>query len=842
MRQKVKNNIVGILNTLRKAHEQILLMFRKNRPADAQKLLGDCQECAQQIGETIERIEGTGTRAVSVLESYCEQLYQMSQCKNRKEQADWKEKMDKSLEQTELEVRDVLSTAPLKVVFMPYKASMWDCLESIWEAADADPECEAFVVPIPYFERDEKGGAKKLCYEGEMFPSYVPVMPYNAFSLEAEQPDVIYIHNPYDDGNYVTSVHPDFYSANLKKYTDMLVYIPYFFSGNGPMPETHLNLPVYQTADRIIVQDEEKAESLAQYVPKEKIVVLGSPKVDRLLKLEKKRDEIIEEGIAPEWREKIRGKKVILYNVSVTGILHNSKVAMDKIRYVLSCFEGREDVVLWWRPHPLIEATLQSMRVDMYEAYMRIKREFVRKGYGILDETGDAGIAAVVADAYLGENSSSLVHYFGVLGKPILFTAWNVLEDMKKERDQLYFITFYREGSALYFVPGNKGLAHELYRLDLDRQELRKILTFPGSLADGEFCYCGIRKIRNKIILVPHNTEDIYIYDMDKKQASKIVLSESADRQFLFDKTVEYEDKLFFLPKNYPAIVRLDLETGEVYEYKECVREFLPEGKETRMFTWAYYVKDSLVYMASCNNSRMLIFDLKNGSYTVRKIGDYSYGYGHMTYDGEDFWLGAIGSNRVVRWNENTGKTEEYAYPVEPDQPLEVVYSQILSWKEKIIICHGHNIALSVIDKRTGECKAYDEAEEILSQMKQESVISWGGFAAAGFLEDGTAYLFNRRNCTIYTWNLVTDQWKGFPCRMSKEELWQTERRQMEKYFLRRMVPYCFYEQDVTIPQFIDYLRGNQMDVFAQSYPCYGGQEQNISIGMAIHEYIRNLL
>ena len=126
--------------------------------------------------------------------------------------------------------------------------------------------------------------------------------------------------------------------------------------------------------------------------------------------------------------------------------------------------------------------------------------------------------------------------------------------------------------------------------------------------------------------------------------------------------------------------------------------------------------------------------------------------------------------------------------------------------------------------------------------MKRESVITWGGFVTAGFLEEETVFLFNRRNCTFYIWNLVTNQWKGFPCRMSKEELWQAEKRQMEKWFLRRTVPYCFYERDVTTPQFLDYLCENQTDVFEQSYPCYGGKEPDISIGAAIHEYIRNLL
>ncbi len=44
---------------------------------------------------------------------------------------------------TEKEVKNI-------IVFLPYKASMWDSLESVWRAAYEDKEhCEAYVVPIP---------------------------------------------------------------------------------------------------------------------------------------------------------------------------------------------------------------------------------------------------------------------------------------------------------------------------------------------------------------------------------------------------------------------------------------------------------------------------------------------------------------------------------------------------------------------------------------------------------------------------------------------------------------------------------------------------------------------
>jgi hypothetical protein len=54
----------------------------------------------------------------------------------------------------------------LETVFLPYKASMWDSLESVWRKADADPSCDAYVIPIPYFDRNPDGSAKEEHYEG----------------------------------------------------------------------------------------------------------------------------------------------------------------------------------------------------------------------------------------------------------------------------------------------------------------------------------------------------------------------------------------------------------------------------------------------------------------------------------------------------------------------------------------------------------------------------------------------------------------------------------------------------------------------------------------------------
>lgn len=843
MRKKIKKEIKGIIQTMSEAHEHAFFLLQNKRIAEANDILSQCQDCAVHIGESIEQSEGMDTKAVSHLENYCEHLFKMSRTIEKKKLNGLKHQLDSSLKQVEYEIDVNIPQDRLKIVFLPYKASMWDCMESVWEAADADEECDAYVVPVPYYERNEQGGAEKFCYEGDMFPKEVPITSYEEFSLEAERPDIVYIHNPYDGNNYVTSVHPDYYTENLKKYVDELVYIPYYILGRGGMPEMHKSLAAYNNIDKIIVQDEDKKESMLDYVPEEKIVAIGCPKVDRILKLDKRKQEILEHEIPQEWRKKIAGKKVILFNVSITGILNNKRYAMDKIRYVLSCFENRDDVVLLWRPHPLVEATLKSMRPEMYEEYMSIKKSFIRKGKGIFDETGDAGVVAVVADAYLGENSSSLVHYFGVLGKPVMYIDWAVVEDKKKDRSYLDFNTYYQEKGRIFFVPRNVGMAHQLYQFDLESGKIEKVMTLPGSVDHENGCYYGIKKVQNKIILVPHNTEDIYVYDIDKKQGIKLILSEHMDNVGLFgrfDEAVEYNKRLFLVPRCYPGIVSIDVNSLEVYEYKECIKPFLLEDRMKQMFQWAYLQKEQYLYIVSCNDSRVLIFNMEDGSSEVRKIGDYSYGYYRLIYDGEYFWLGAYGINCIVRWNEKTGETKEYKYPIEQEPLYEwCYYSSLIDYNDEIIVCYAFCFNIIFINKRTGEYRQPKQVEKILEKIRRESKDGNIGFGYANLLDENNAIVFNSANCSINIWNIRENQWNVFPCRLPKDEMLSMEKNQIEKRYLSKAVPYSLSENMVSINQFIDYIVTCGSKVFKHVHGVYFTAENALTIGIQIHKYVR---
>ena len=112
-----------------------------------------------------------------------------------------------------------------EILFLPYKAAMWDSMESIYLAAVQNSKCRVSVMPVPYYLLED--GKKTAVYEGNRFPEGLPIVDAYQYKLKEERPDVIFIHNPYDGYNRVTRVEEQFYSSELIKYTSHLCYVPY---------------------------------------------------------------------------------------------------------------------------------------------------------------------------------------------------------------------------------------------------------------------------------------------------------------------------------------------------------------------------------------------------------------------------------------------------------------------------------------------------------------------------------------------------------------------------------------------------------------------------------------
>lgn len=451
MKRYKKSELLQITGILEETNESLMKQFNQISQEELVDIMTQCQDIAIQAGTYIESLESKigriSTDIVKLLEQYCELIYQISigfpdktNCFNLVGNVKHLLKKLKSLLQNKYKDRK-------EVVFLRYKASMWDSLESVWKSADDDGETDAYVIPIPYYDKNSDGSFGMMHYEGDMYPDYVPITSWEEYSFEERRPDIIFIHNPYDETNKVTSVHPFFYSKNLKQYTDKLVYIPYFI-----LDEVNINdeleiqniehfclLPAVIHVNKVIVQSENMRQIYIKVLVKntgektrqyweDKIYGTGSPKIDRLTSVSKKDLDIPENWLKIIRKPDGSWKKIIFYNVSVAALLNTKEQMIIKIKDVLKVFkENSGEIALLFRPHPLMRETIKAMREELLEEYDEIISTYRQENWGIYDDTPDIDRAIILSDAYYGTNSS-VVPMYKATKKPIMIQNEEVLQ------------------------------------------------------------------------------------------------------------------------------------------------------------------------------------------------------------------------------------------------------------------------------------------------------------------------------------------------------------------------------------------------------------------------------
>lgn len=462
MRKAQKKDILDMIQTLHEAHEEIKNHIDRNNTVSAQDLLAQCQECAVSIGNAIETMEKEDCITIPYIQDYCDLVYQIYEALQNNTDSS-ANKIYKNLKKQLLRIENsVKNDIPVRkeVAFFPYKASMWDSLESVYLAAKEDPECDAYCVPIPYYDRNPDRSLGQMHYEGNEYPKNIEVIDWQSYNFEERKPDVIYIHNPYDDWNLVTCVHPRFFSSNLKKYTEELVYIPYFVLDEiEPDDQRRIEgmkhfiwTPGVINADKVIVQSEKmkqiyvneylkaaqenglQGNHLDRKYLEEKFLGLGSPKIDKVLNTKKEDLEIPEEWLKIIQKPDGSWKKIIFYNTSIAALLENNEKMLEKMKDVFRIFyENRDDVALLWRPHPLIESTISSMKPQLWEEYEKIVKQYKEEGWGIYDDSSDMDRAVVLSDAYYGD-MSSVVQVYRTLDKFILLQNVDICTLSKCEK------------------------------------------------------------------------------------------------------------------------------------------------------------------------------------------------------------------------------------------------------------------------------------------------------------------------------------------------------------------------------------------------------------------------
>lgn len=679
MRKADKDQADEIVRLLGQVHEGIRKMLETGQKGTVLDLLSQCQDAAIQLGETIERSEGEGFVTVTLLEEYCELVYQIYESVRQGENIP-AGKTYKNLHRSLILIRNSLNqdvTIRQEAVFLPYKASMWDSLESVWKAADEDPKCDAYVIPIPYYDRNPDGSFKEEHYEGDLYPPYVPITWYKDYDFQERRPDFIFIHNPYDECNYLTSVHPYFYSKNLKLFTDQLIYIPYFILNEiDPNNQAAVDgmahfctTPGVLYADKTIVQSENmrqvyikalteftKNTSATRSYWEEKILGLGSPKIDKVLNTRKEDVELPKEWLSIIERPDGSWKKIIFYNIGVTAILQNGEKMIAKIKDVFDVFkENKEKVALLWRPHPLVKATFQTMRPQLWAAYKELLDQYLEEGWGIYDDTPDLDRAIVVCDGYYGD-PSSVVQLCQEAGKPSIIQNLNILSnkeiclscaDIVRYRDCLYILT--RDTQSLF-------------EYCLTSQKMRLCGIVAEKL--GQLFVC-MTLCNGKIYIAPYEADNICVYDIERKEFKRILLEASCNNlgKKHYQVCFSYQEKIYLLGSSGSAMLCLDIYKNKLEEITEWIVEFKRKfGYDAGVKTHRNVcIAKKCFWVALEGDNVLLQYNMETKEFRFWKVGNQRIQYVTVSFDGTYFWLTGD-KGFIVRWDKRNKEVKEFKH------------------------------------------------------------------------------------------------------------------------------------------------------------------------------------
>ena len=299
--RSLREQYLEIVDNFLLEEEKGAKLLREGEISAYQALLSALQETVIAFGGLLEKRIGKDTESITLLERYCEMLYQRYQAvpslAENGEEVTKKEEIEKSGEteksgKTEAEksvllLKDLKQTVgkewKVQAVFLLHRAKDFAGLRPLIDGLRKE-NVDCKIIPIPYYEKAVTGELTEMHYEGADFPKEYPITAYQSYDFAQELPDCIVMNSPYDEFNPVFSIDPFFYSRNMKQYTGKLVYLPWFVTDeinpkDSEDGKAFYNMRYYVTvpgvfhADYTLVQSEGMKEAylekIALYLQKE---------------------------------------------------------------------------------------------------------------------------------------------------------------------------------------------------------------------------------------------------------------------------------------------------------------------------------------------------------------------------------------------------------------------------------------------------------------------------------------------------------------------------------------------------------------------------------------------
>ena len=401
--------------------------------------LSELQNNIVSFGTLTESIKGEDCNTVKLLEQYLEVIYKVAKYVQKFDEGiSYEESAENKYAECDEGVKDTFASISeaidseivnrRSVLFLPVKAKHFSSMRIAYEMEAATPDTDVYVMPLPYYYKEYDGSFKDEMHidTEEFIKANIPVTDYSRFDLSLLCPEKIYINSAYDEYNMAVSVDTRFYARIVKKYTEKLIYIPYFKlmefdRANYPCwynMQYYCTVPGVVMADKVYVQSENTRKAyidkLNEWVGDEKYTEIWEQKIDVY-------EESCEEHSEDELRD-AGSKKTIVWFVSAGSLAEFGDRYIEKAYRNLDVFAlSKDKLKVLLISEPFLDEMIKTYSDELYKKWTGFIDEFNRSGIGeVVSQVEEKSVEALLkANAYYGD-PSYICKDFILMKKPVM--------------------------------------------------------------------------------------------------------------------------------------------------------------------------------------------------------------------------------------------------------------------------------------------------------------------------------------------------------------------------------------------------------------------------------------
>lgn len=250
-----------------------------------------------------------------------------------------------------------------------------------------------------------------------------------------------------------------------------------------------------------------------------------------------------------------------------------------------------------------------------------------------------------------------------------------------------------------------------LMKTNSESGETEMISTFEDLPADSENLHVKTIRYDNLLIFIPHKSNRIHIWDIEKNCFLKSVAIEYEKSGYFINAFKDDNDIIWIIPnKLSDSIILFDINKREVSAF-DGIKELSDSGNADDVIIWADYKNNNLYIQIYRKN---ICFSVECNSGKTEKIifPDSFLGLPFSVYDNK-LYLSLLGTSDIFEYDTKTKSYERYKINGILKRGI-IFYSNIIKVKNKLIItpCHSDDVIIYDTEKREYKKLTFPEGFE----------------------------------------------------------------------------------------------------------------------------------